>query len=48
MPVDLIDSQFADLEAPDDALVEQVTLPSDMIVKHIIDAFAISRVTKLG
>ena len=48
MPVDLIESQFADLEAPDDALVAQVTLPAEMIVEHIINAFAISRGTKLG
>ena len=42
MPVDLIDSQFADLEAPDDALVVQVTLPAEIIVEHIINTFAIS------
>ena len=42
MPVDLIDSQFADLEAPDDALIAQVTLPAERIVEYIIDAFAIS------
>ena len=43
MPVDLIDSQFADLEAPDDALVAQITMPVEMIVEHIINAFALSR-----
>ena len=48
MPANLIDSQFADLEAPDDALVAQVTLPAEMIVERIINAFAISRGTKLG
>ena len=48
MPVDLIDSQFAVLEAPDDALVEQVTVPAEMIVEHIINAFAIPRGTKFG
>ena len=42
MPVDLIDSQFADLEAPDDALVAQVTLSAETIVEHIVNAFAIS------
>ena len=38
MPNDLIDSQFADLEMPNDALVAQAKLPLEMIVENIIDA----------
>lgn len=45
MSIDLIDSQFADLEAPTNALVAQVTWPAEIIVEHIIKAFKISRQT---
>ena len=45
MPTDLIDSQFADLEAPEDALVAQVTWPIETIVEHIIKAIKIPRGT---
>ena len=45
MPTDLIDSQFADLEAPEDALVAQVTWPLETIVEHIIKALQIPRGT---
>ena len=45
MPIDLIDSQFADLEAPEDALVAQVTWPIETIVEHIIKAIKIPRGT---
>ena len=45
MPADLIDSQFADLEAPTDALVAQATWPVEMIVEHIIKAFKTPRGT---
>ena len=45
MPIDLIDSQFADLEAPEDALVAQVTWPIETIVEHIIKAIEIPRGT---
>ena len=45
MPIDLIDSQFADLEAPEDALVAQVTWPVEMIVEYIIKAIEIPRET---
>ena len=47
MPVDLIDSQFADLEVPNDAFVAQVTLPVEMIVEQIINAFLLPPRTKL-
>lgn len=39
MPTDLIDSQFADLEPPKDALIAQVTWPVEMIVEDVIKAF---------
>ena len=45
MPSDLIHSQFADLEAPADALVAQVTWSTDTIVEYIIKEFKISRGT---
>ena len=45
MPIDLIHSQFADLEAPEDALVAQVTWSTDTIVEYIIKEFKISRGT---
>ena len=45
MPIDLIHSQFADLEAPEDALVAQVTWSADTIVEYIIKEFQISRGT---
>ena len=45
MPIDLIDSQFTDLEAPEDALVAQVTWPIETIVEHIIKAIEIPRGT---
>ena len=45
MPNDLIHSQFADLEAPEDALVAQVTWSTDTIVEYIIKEFKISRGT---
>ena len=45
MSIDLIHSQFADLEAPDDALVAQVTWSTDTIVEYIIKEFKISRGT---
>jgi len=45
MPIDLIHSQFADLEAPADALVAQVTWSTDKIVEYIIKEFKISRGT---
>ena len=45
MPSDLIHSQFADLEAPEDALVAQVTWSTDAIVEYIIKEFKISRGT---
>ena len=45
MPSDLIQSQFADLEAPEDALVSQVTWSTDAIVEYIIKEFKISRGT---
>ena len=41
MPVDLIASQFADLEAPNDALIAKINLPAEMIVEQIINSFAI-------
>ena len=47
MPIDLIDSQFADLEAPEDALVAQANWSIDTIVEHIIKEFKISRETRL-
>ena len=43
MPIDLIDSQFADLEPPEDALVAQITWSLDTIVEYIIREFKISR-----
>ena len=43
MPIDLIDSQFAALEVPEDALVAQVTWSFDTIVEYIIKEFEISR-----
>ena len=45
MPIDLINSQFADLEAPENALVAQVTWSADTIVEYIIKEFKISRGT---
>ena len=48
MPVDLIDGQFADLEAPNDAFVAQVTLSAEVIVEQIINAFLLPRETKLA
>lgn len=45
MPIDLIDSQFADLEAPEGALVAQVTWSIETIVEFIIKEFEISRGT---
>ena len=45
MPVDLIASQFADLEAPNDALVAKITLPVELIVEQIINSFAIPQGT---
>ena len=39
MATDLVDSQFADLEAPEDALVAQINWPVEMIVEHILRAF---------
>ena len=43
MPIDLIDTQFADLEEPEDALVAQVTWSLETIVEYIIKEFKISR-----
>ena len=45
MPIDLIDSQFADLETPENALVAQVTWSTDAIVEFIIKELRISRGT---
>ena len=45
MPTDLVDSQFADLEAPKDGLVVQVTWPVEIIVEHILKAFRLPRRT---
>ena len=45
MPIDLIHSQFADLEAPEVALVAQVTWSTDTIVEYIIKELKISRGT---
>ena len=47
MPTDLIDRQFADLEAPKDALVTQVTWPLEKIVENIIKTFQKDRATQL-
>ena len=41
MPIDLIDSQFADLETPENALVAQVTWSTDAIVEFIINELRI-------
>lgn len=46
MPTGLIDSQFADLEAPSNALVAQVTWPVEMIVEYIVNAFKIPNRTR--
>ena len=45
MPTDLVESQFADLEAPEDALVAQVTWPVEKIVEHILKKFTMPRGT---
>jgi carbohydrate kinase (thermoresistant glucokinase family) len=46
MPATLLDSQFATLEPPADALVVDVALPIDEQVAQVLDAFGLRRAPK--